>query len=327
MSTQLSTDDIETRAPTPRERPHIVLCGSLRAGTTMLRLMLGRHPLVEGLGESDFLFDGAPIDNEATPERIEWFRHRSVDRRPARCLGFRPPTGERYVDMLNDLIAQHRIGRDHLLITLHRHFDIAARMLPNAFFIRLQRDPRDVALSAVPMGWGGIPYFGLDVWMQAERDWLRAKDHIPEERRAFIRYEDLVRDPRGELSRVLDAAGLPFDKAVLAPGDNTTYAAPKPREHEAFRRKLSEREIREINARLAWLPEDYGYNLSPAESPSAIRSLELRALKIAGIFKWRLDRYGLGLTLADVAGRKLGLKGLEAKARREMRVIDAAHLK
>ena len=35
----------------PRLRSHIVLCGSLRAGTTMLRLMLGQHSQVHGRGE------------------------------------------------------------------------------------------------------------------------------------------------------------------------------------------------------------------------------------------------------------------------------------
>lgn len=327
MTSQLSVEEIETQVPTPREMPHIVLCGSLRAGTTMLRLMLGQHPFIEGRGESDFLFDGAPIDQHATPERIEAFRHRSVDRRPARVNNFQPPKGKRYTDMLDDLIAQHAPEKDHLLLTLHRHYDVAARMLPNAFFIRLQRDPRDVALSAVPMGWGGIPFFGLDVWIEAERDWLRAKDHIPEERRAFIRYEDLVRDPRAELGRILELAGIPFDKAVLHPGSDTSYSAPKPRGEEAFRKKLTEQEIREINGRLAFLPEDYGYNLKPAESPGPLRLLELKLRKFLGVLAWRIDRYGWALTAQDIFARKLGLKALETKARDRIRAINETHLK
>ena len=311
----------------PRERRYIVLAGSLRAGTTLLRLMLGQHAQVRGLGESDFLFDGVPTDEPATTEQLEHFRRRAVSPLSARLSGMVEPKGESYEAMLDDLLEQHVGDEAVVLLTLHRHFDVAAQHLPNAFFIRLQRDPRDVALSSVRMGWGGVPYYGVDPWMIAERDWIKAEPTIDERQKTFIRYEDLVADPRAEMQKILDLAGLPFDEAVLSPSENSTYDAPQAREAEPFRTKMSAREIEEINGRLDWLPETYGYNLQPVREVTGLRLLQLRLARYKNSLQFRLKRYGLWLATMQLVSKYLGRQFVPASVHQRTEAINLKHLK
>jgi hypothetical protein len=308
-----------------RHGRHIVLCGSLRAGTTLLRLLLGQHSQIYGRGESDYLFDGAPQSDAGTEEELEGFRTRIAESRITEAQGIRPPEGDSYGAMLDDLLAQHEPGDRRLLLTTHRHHDVAARSLPNAVFVRLQRDPRDVALSAKAMGWGGVPYRSVECWIDSEKSWLAAKPLIDAERQVFLRYEDLIADPEKELRRVLEAIGLPFEQAVLKPSDASTYSAPKPRAPEQFRRKMSEKEIAEVNSRTALSAEDYGYNLTPALKPGAVRQMQLDLEGKARQFAFAAAKYGLLTQTASVAGRKLNIGFLKryAQPRIRQKVIES----
>lgn len=307
----------------------VIVCGSLRAGTTLLRLLLGQHSQLSGHGESDFLFDDAPLDQNGQPlgpEALEHYRKVCVTHRPAVRNGFSVPKGETFPAMVSDLLAQHQATAPHLLLTLHRNTHHASRVLKDAFYIRLQRDPRDVALSSVAMGWGGIPYYGLDPWIESERHWLIAKDLIPAENQTFVRYEDLTSDPRGELTRILEAAGLAFEEACLTP-KGSTYSSPESRPAEAFRKKLTARQISEMNSRLTWVSPDYGYNLQPAQPPTGFRKIALAVEGKRQAVAWRIGRYGFPLYFKSMIANRLGLEGLRSSVHQEMEAITVKYLK
>lgn len=307
----------------------IVLCGSLRAGTTLLRLLLGQHSQISGHGESDFLFDEAPLARDGTylgDGALKTYRTTSVQHRPAVRNGFRAPTGETFEDMVQDYLAQHPATAPHLLVTLHRNYHHAARVMKNAFFIRLQRDPRDVALSSVAMGWGGVPYFGVEPWIGSERDWQIAAPLIPQDRQVFIRYEDFTSDPRAELARVLGAADLSFEDAVLDP-KGSTYSPPEPRPAEAFRKKLTEQEVAEINSRLDWVTQDYGYALQPAIAPQGLRKLSLTLRGRQKVVAHKIGRFGWSLYLRDLMARRFGLASMRERTRAEMEAIKVKYQK
>lgn len=310
---------------TTPSRP-IVLCGSLRAGTTLLRLLLGQHSAIEGFGESDPLLDALPDDLARDPDALEAYKLKALDDRLLRRLSIRQLHGTTPEEVFAEIIGQHPLTRERLLLTFHRQFHRVDKFLPNAFFIHLQRDPRDVALSAVQMGWGGVPYHGVDVWMEAERDWQKAERHIDASRRTFIRYEDLVSDPRSELTRILEAAGLHFEDAVMTP-EGSTYSAPSARPFEAFRKKMSATEIQELNSKLTWVGRDYGYNLTPATPPSAARLLRLKAEGRWRALSQRLERYGVPLVMREFVTRKLGMERARRAAREEIEAIIVEHLK
>ncbi|MCQ8184339.1 sulfotransferase family protein [Parvularcula maris] len=315
-----------TEAKLDRHGQHIVLCGSLRAGTTLLRLLIGQHSQVHGQGESDFLFDGAPEEGGGTAEELKTFFDKVAASRSTKAQGITPSPGKTYEEMLDDLLGQHRTEGKRLLITTHRHHDVAAKFLPNAVFVRLQRDPRDVALSAKAMGWGGVPYRSVSCWIDSEASWLAAEPHLTSERQVFVRYEDLTGDPEKEMRRILEAVGLPFEEAVLVPS-GSTYSAPKPRAPEQFRTRLTEREIAEINSRVALSSESYGYDLTPAYAPKGIRKAQLTVEGSARQFAFAAKRYGFVTQLASVLGRKLKLGFLSdyAQPRIQKKVVE--HLK
>jgi hypothetical protein len=91
------------------------------------------------------------------------------------------------------------------------------RGLPEAHFIHLIRDGRDVALSLSEVSWGPG---GL---AEAARKWVhdmgRARRRAQRLRPGTYmeaRYEDLVVDPEPVLRRVAEFVGLPWDDAMLA---------------------------------------------------------------------------------------------------------------
>jgi Sulfotransferase family len=91
------------------------------------------------------------------------------------------------------------------------------RGLPEARFIHLIRDGRDVALSLSEVSWGpgGIA--------DAARKWVEELTRARRRARRLVpgtymeaRYEDLVADPERVLRRVAEFVALPWDDAMLA---------------------------------------------------------------------------------------------------------------
>jgi hypothetical protein len=73
---------------------------------------------------------------------------------------------------------------------------------PDARFIYLLRDGRDVARSQVEFGLAGNVWAAASVWRRAERDWRLLCAKVPPQRRIELRYEELARDPERELTRI-----------------------------------------------------------------------------------------------------------------------------
>lgn len=305
----------------------VVLCGSLRAGTTLLRLLLGRHPELTGRGESDYLFEkasAAMLAGGGTAEERAVLRANIAEHRIPRAQKVTPPTEAPVKDMIAQMLAEAMPDEGRLLLTLHRHADVAAAALPGAAFIRLRRDPRDVAISSMKMGWSGNPYYGVDVWRQAERDWYAAEPLLAGPK-TQIAFEAMTQDPKGELSRVLREIGLPFDDAVLTPHEGSTYSPPTADRNYAWKSTLPASEAAEIDWRIKDVPDDGFYERSPSE-PTAARKASLFMASKVGQHKFAIDRYGLPLHLASLATRKLHLPGARAVRRRQDKVT-IAHLK
>jgi hypothetical protein len=94
--------------------------------------------------------------------------------------------------------------------------DELAEIWPEARFLILVRDGRDVALSVL-----GVPFGANNIWAAA-RSWKeavllgrRAERRYPD-RVLTVRYEDLVEDPEAQSRRVCAFLDLPFDPDMLA---------------------------------------------------------------------------------------------------------------
>ena len=96
------------------------------------------------------------------------------------------------------------------------HVNELLAIWPDARFIVLVRDGRDVALSIV-----GLPFGPNNVWAAA-RCWAAGIRRGQETERRHpdqvltLRYEDLASEPRREVERICAFLGLAFDEEMLA---------------------------------------------------------------------------------------------------------------
>jgi Sulfotransferase family len=88
------------------------------------------------------------------------------------------------------------------------------RVLPEARFVHIIRDGRDVALSHLRMNWGPSTYAeSAKLWrnrIRRARRNARSVSHYTE-----VRFEDLVADTEGVLRRICDFIELDFDPVML----------------------------------------------------------------------------------------------------------------
>lgn len=314
--------------PEAVQRRMIFLCGSVRAGTTMTRLMLSEHSQIDERGEQPFLFDGVTahdIETGGTEARRQAFRDGIAASRVARLHSIAPPALASVPEMIAAMV-QDQLDTDapYTLITWHRNYHLAALMFPSARWIHLARDPRDVAVSVTKMGWTGNPYFGVDVWRQHARDWAAAEPLIgtPVIR---ARFEEVTADPRGEMGRLLGQIGLDFEEGVLSPPGQSTYAAPDKKRAKAWESALTAREAGEIDWRRRDVPDE-GYAGSPVAAGFA-RRVRLAAGNKAGRMRHGAARYGAPLFFGEMAARRLKLNAAHAPLRLRMQEIQNRHLK
>ncbi len=170
------------------------------------------------------------------------------------------------------------------------------RVLPEAHFVHLIRDGRDVALSARE-AWAGpdSPISGhARHWRKAvKRGRSAGRDRT---RYLEVRYEDLVHDPEEELRRVCSFCGLRYADGMLRyyesaeerlselgdkvlPGGDTlrrearlgfqarTAAPPQPQRAGRWRREMSAADRTEFEAVAGDLLDDLGYELA-AKTPT-----------------------------------------------------------
>lgn len=283
----------------------VFICGALRSGTTLLRIMVNHHPLLSNPGEMDFLFEPPPEKNGA-PDLARYLHEVSFNR-VFKAAGFKPKPELGHAGMIHDMVAQLQAPGRKLSINIHRNFSRIETIFPGARYVHLVRDPRDVARSAIGMGWAGNVYHGVDHWTQSEQDFEALAAEVPADRILELKNETLIADPAGELTRLCVFFGVPFDAAMLSYPATTTYAAPDPKLIGQWRRQLSPREIGLVEAKIGAMLTDRGYEPSghPPVRPSALGLARLRASDRWN--RWRLmaRRQGPLLLLADMIARRL----------------------
>lgn len=286
----------------------IFLYGALRSGTTVFRLMLKAHSQVRTPGEVDYLFDhihqteaGWRFDLEAL--RDDWIFQRSG-------LEIPDVTATDGAAVLNALISQYGAApTDRVMLTVHRHMDKITALFPQAPIVRLLRDPRDVARSAIGMGWAGTPFFGVRLWIATERAWDRAASAIDPDRVLTLRYEDLIRDVEGRLRDVCAFVGLAFEPAMLRYHEGTTYGPPDVRLIEQWRTRLTSRDLALVEGRLGPLLQSRGYEASGVAPfvPGKIRHRMLHLADRWQVFRFNVRRHGIRLVVAERVTRRLGM--------------------
>jgi hypothetical protein len=214
-------------APPSGAEPAIFIVGVARSGTTLLRLMLDAHPDLAIPPETHFIpqvikaGEGSDDPSSAALEVITTHR---------RWPDFGLDAGE-----LRARLERHRhLGAGDALREFYglyaeqhgkrrwgdkstnyvRQMRPISRVLPEARYVHLIRDGRDVALSLVDV------HFGPETVADAAEKW---SSEISKARRSSkrlphyieVRYEELIADPEPVLRSVCEAMALPWDDAIL----------------------------------------------------------------------------------------------------------------
>lgn len=291
-----------------------IVFGALRSGSTMLRLMLDEHSEFSCTGEHDYLFDYLNWDASGWRYDLEALAKDRI----FLSQGLEFPVADTANAVLSQLLDQISAqgGTRISVLMLHRNFDKAISFLPNASVVHLVRDPRDVARSCVGMGWYGNSYCAVEHWIEAETQW-RSVSGKQDRQTIELRYETLVADPEGQLGRVCGLLGVSYEPSMLSYPEHSTYNAPDPGFTEQWRRKMTAREQRLVEARLGPLLGESGYAPSgqPPLSVNSIRDSLLRGRNAFDKHMYDFRQYGL-VHVQHVLGRKLAISSLENSARK-----------
>jgi Sulfotransferase family len=279
--------------------PAPFIVGVMRSGTTLLRLMLDAHPELTITPETKFLPDliEATADATATAEEAmapllastRWPDfHLSEDDLRERLRAGEPLDSAKASRTIYEAYAE-RIGKPRWGDKTPGHavrMPRIARVLPEARFIHLIRDGRDVTLSRRRRASDPAPVAKHAKRWQARIRSTRRRaqriDHYAEER-----YEELVTDPEPVLRRICEFIELDYDPVMLSYHEHATerlkeianplgrktadwrlaahaLAAepPQPDRIGAWREAMTADEIAEFEAAAGGMLRELGYELS-----------------------------------------------------------------
>jgi lipopolysaccharide transport system ATP-binding protein len=236
-------------------RPVPFIVGVGRSGTTLARLMLDAHPDLTIPAETMFL--AAALDSPpSTPDEFiavvtgchTWGDfHLSEDalrEELNRLEAFSLPNAVRAFYSLYAR-GQGKVRWGDKTPPYGQYVDRIADMLPEARFIHIIRDGRDVALSYQDK-WFGPEDKSMSslasFWEERINLTRRLAASLPPERYMEVRFEDLVMRPRETLELVCDFLCLPFDPAMLEYHKHAGDRLGEMQDHSSNGRQIAARE-------------------------------------------------------------------------------------
>jgi hypothetical protein len=216
---------LKGRTPEPPPAPFV--CGVTRSGTTLLRLMLDSHPEVAIPGETHWVpklikaFERSKQSgDDAATLAIDHKRwgdfHLDGHELRERITALHPVTAADSIRAFYMLYAE-REGKTRYgdkTPGYMQEMRRIQRVLPEARFVHIIRDGRDVSLSHMRMNWGPEDYEqSARLWRNRIRRAQKIAptvDHYME-----VHFEDIVADTEGSLRRICDYIDLEFDPVML----------------------------------------------------------------------------------------------------------------
>jgi hypothetical protein len=307
----------------------IFLVGAERSGTTLLRLMLDHHPLIAFNYEFEYAVDQMRADGD-WPNLSSYHEYLSYHR-IFNETGFQIDTSLDYPTLVNSFLLQKQ-KRDHKPVigaTVHHQFHHLTKIWPDAKFIHIIRDGRDVARSNIMMGWAGNFFTGVDLWIVAENLWTKLSHQLKPEQHITIRYEDLIQASEPELTKICEFIGVAFDKAMFDYAQHSTYDLPDPKIVFRWRTQLTDYQIQLAECKITSLLENRGYPLSGL---SLLKITPWLRFKMYLQNRWyqhrfRMRRYSINLYLQDMLSRRLGMTNWQKRVKLRINACEHQHLK
>lgn len=201
------------------------IIGAPRSGTTMLQLALARHSRVAIPPETHFftLLLRSFRGQQRHWKRIEKYLRIQLDS-PTRRIRPGVEAREHFGRLAKSYLDRMRhLGITHFGEKSPEHQLRIPQILetfPQARFVLIYRDGRDVALSLRKVEW--MPndlYVNFLVWLRYYRIQRRFLQQEPQ-RVICVRYEDLVQNPKAELRPILEFLGLDYEPQVAEGSGN-----------------------------------------------------------------------------------------------------------
>ncbi len=201
------------RADSPLLGRMIFNVGARRSGTFWLQRLVTAHPSVGAVpSETHLLSHGiAPL--------LERFQHEDpLSTEVGRVYVDREQLMDATRDFCDAVFCQFRGDADRVAerTPLHVfHLDLLAEIYPDARYVHIIRDGRDVARSIASQAWGP------ETVAEAAREWREAVEaarssRLGQDRLFEVRYEELLADPGAHLERLYGWLDLPTTEADLA---------------------------------------------------------------------------------------------------------------
>jgi hypothetical protein len=247
-----------------RRNPYLFVVGCPRSGTTLLRRMLDAHPELAITPETHWIARwlergiGVTREGFATPELVSRLLATSKFGRTGigrgELEGLVQSSGPvPYADFVRGFFDLYGRNRGKSLVGdktpgYVKHLPLLHELFPEARFIHLIRDGRDVSLSAIAWRrgpklaqrlttWQAQPVMTAALWWEQHvRSGREAGDSVGSDAYHEVRYEALVADPAGEMRSLCTFLDLRFYGAML-------------RFHE-----MRQRDEPGLSAKKAWLP-------------------------------------------------------------------------
>lgn len=222
----------------PDGRP-IFVVGAQRSGTTLLRYILSSHPHIYIPPESNFIpryFGSNPNRSIRRDEAVEivsgifsyrmFFKDWKGDR----------PDPEVFVDSIESLTAENILNAIYYQYAISYeaqrwgdkspiysdHLGLLAKIFPQAQFIHIIRDGRDVALSMLS-SYYSLRFFYFDLyyaartWKERVRKAREAGNRLGPDRYYELRYENLATDPKQEIEKICEFLDEEFHENMIQP--------------------------------------------------------------------------------------------------------------
>jgi hypothetical protein len=291
--------------------PPVFVVGCPRSGTTLLRVMLDAHPELAIPPESHFIpplwsvrrryerrgsFDAQSMVRDVmTTTRVQaWGLSEGLVQIRLRLLE-RPDFAsvtEALFTAYADSKGKPRWGDKTPGYSIE--IPILGRLFPDARFVHIIRDGRDVALSFKEgIGWNTPVEAIAEVWARRIQKARRDGAALGRHRYMDVRYEELVDDPEGVLRAISARIELDFRPEMLAfsaralstvpPGERSIHpnlARPPTKGLRDWRQQMSPEDVRIFEAIAGTRLAELGYERAWPHLPMKTRAHAVRALLV-----------------------------------------------
>lgn len=303
-------------ATTPPTAPPVFLVAPPRSGAAALRHVLAQHPMIMIAPDFDFIVDAITADGRFM-KRDAFLRSVEFNGRFKR-LGLSIPNGVPFNGIARSLLEQAaatKPGATVIGAIVQHHYDRLLWLWPDARFIHLVRDGRDVAAASVRARETGNLWHGIADWAEAEALWDRMSHKLPPDRQFTLKYETLASEPDYELRRLCDFLRVPFEPAMLQ------QAGVLNQEPSGRWRKTEQSEVSAAEHRAArWLLQNSYFLSGTVRPPSILRRSAMGIQNKMALANHRREKLGNGLWVKAGLVKKFGTR--KAKARMKRREYD-----